>query len=166
MTAGLRCAPLDEADANTPVNTAMAHPKVITIHPLLLPLVLFSNTLAPSIVGASIAVLDMLTETTALRDKLEWNTKYFRNKMTEAGFDIKPGEHPIVPIMLYDAVLAQNFAARLLEEGVYVIGFFFPVVAKGQARIRVQLSAAHDQHHLDKAIAAFTKVGKELNVLK
>ena len=127
---------------------------------------LFSNTLAPSIVGASIAVLDMLTETTTLRDKLEWNTKYFRNKMTDAGFDIKPGEHPIVPIMLYDAVLAQTFASRLLEEGVYVIGFFFPVVAKGQARIRVQLSAAHDQHHLDKAINAFTKVGKELNVLK
>ena len=127
---------------------------------------LFSNTLAPSIVGASIAVLDMLTETTALRDKLESNTKYFRSKMTEAGFDIKPGEHPIVPIMLYDAVIAQNFAARLLDEGIYVIGFFFPVVAKGQARIRVQLSAAHEQKHLDKAITAFTKVGKELNVLK
>ena len=127
---------------------------------------LFSNTLAPSIVGASIAVLDMLTETTALRDKLEWNTKYFRTKMTEAGFDIKPGEHPIVPIMLYDAVIAQNFAARLLVEGIYVIGFFFPVVAKGQARIRVQLSAAHEQKHLDKAIAAFTKVAKELGVLK
>ena len=127
---------------------------------------LFSNTLAPSIVGGSIAVLDMLTQTTTLRDKLEFNTKYFRNKMTEAGFDIKPGDHPIVPIMLYDAVLAQNFAARLLEEGIYVIGFFFPVVAKGQARIRVQLSAAHDQKHLDKAIAAFTKVGKELGVLK
>src|SRR6185312_3236462 len=127
---------------------------------------LFSNTLAPSIVGASIAVLDMLTETTALRDKLEYNTKYFRKKMTEAGFDIKPGHHPIVPIMLYDAVLAQNFAAKLLEEGIYVIGFFFPVVAKGQARIRVQLSAAHEQKHLDKAIEAFTKVGKELGVLK
>jgi len=127
---------------------------------------LFSNTLAPSIVGASIAVLDMLTETTALRDKLESNTKYFRSKMTEAGFDIKPGEHPIVPIMLYDAVIAQNFAARLLDEGIYVIGFFFPVVAKGQARIRVQLSAAHEQKHLDKAVTAFTKVGKELNVLK
>ncbi len=126
---------------------------------------LFSNTLAPSITGASIAVLDMLTETTELRDKLEYNTKYFRNKMTEAGFDIKPGEHPIVPIMLYDAVVAQNFAAKLLEEGIYVIGFFFPVVAKGQARIRVQLSAAHQQHHLDKAIAAFTKVGKDLGVL-
>jgi len=127
---------------------------------------LFSNTLAPSITGASIAVLDMLTETTELRDKLEFNTKYFRSKMTEAGFDIKPGEHPIVPIMLYDAVLAQDFAAKLLEEGIYVIGFFFPVVAKGQARIRVQLSAAHEQHHLDKAIAAFTKVGKELGVVK
>ena len=127
---------------------------------------LFSNTVAPSIVGASIAVLDMLTETTELRDKLEFNTKYFRSKMTEAGFDIKPGDHPIVPIMLYDAVLAQNFAAKLLEEGIYVIGFFFPVVAKGQARIRVQLSAAHEQKHLDKAIAAFTKVGRELGVLK
>jgi len=127
---------------------------------------LFSNTLAPSIVGASIAVLDMLTETTELRDKLENNTKYFRKKMTEAGFDIKPGDHPIVPIMLYDAVLAQNFASKLLDEGIYVIGFFFPVVPKGQARIRVQLSAAHEQKHLDKAIAAFTKVGKELGVLK
>jgi len=127
---------------------------------------LFSNTLAPSIVGGSIAVLDMLTETTELRDKLESNTKYFRTKMTEAGFDIKPGDHPIVPIMLYDAVVAQNFAAKLLDEGVYVIGFFFPVVAKGQARIRVQLSAAHKQEHLDKAIAAFTKVGKELGVLR
>ncbi len=127
---------------------------------------LFSNTVAPSIVGASIAVLDMLTETTQLRDQLEHNTKYFRTKMTEAGFDIKPGEHPIVPIMLYDAVVAQNFAAKLLDEGVYVIGFFFPVVAKGLARIRVQLSAAHQQHHLDKAIAAFVKVGKELGVIK
>lgn len=127
---------------------------------------LFSNTLAPSITGASIAVLDMLTETTDLRDKLERNTKYFRTKMTEAGFAIKPGEHPIVPIMLYDAVLAQTFAARLLDEGIYVIGFFFPVVAKGQARIRVQLSAAHETHHLDKAIDAFTQIGKELGVLK
>ena len=127
---------------------------------------LFSNTVAPSIVGASIAVLDMLSETTELRDKLEYNTKYFRTKMTEAGFDIKPGDHPIVPIMLYDAAIAQNFAAKLLEEGIYVIGFFFPVVAKGQARIRVQLSAAHEQKHLDKAIDAFTKVGKELGVLK
>jgi glycine C-acetyltransferase len=127
---------------------------------------LFSNTLAPSITGASIAVVDMLSETTELRDKLEYNTKYFRTKMTEAGFDIRPGQHPIVPIMLYDAVVAQNFAARLLEEDIYVIGFFYPVVAKGQARIRVQLSAAHEQHHLDKAIAAFGKVGKELGVLK
>lgn len=127
---------------------------------------LFSNTLAPSIVGASIAVFDMLSQTTELRDKLENNTKYFREKMTEAGFDIKPGEHPIVPIMLYDAVLSQKFAARLLEEGIYVIGFFFPVVAKGQARIRVQISAAHTQQHLDKAIEAFKKVGKELGVLK
>jgi glycine C-acetyltransferase len=127
---------------------------------------LFSNTVAPSIVGASIAVLDMLTETTELRDKLEYNTKYFRSKMTEAGFDIKPGDHPIVPIMLYDAVLAQTMAANLLEEGIYVIGFFFPVVAKGQARIRVQLSAAHEQRHLDKAIAAFTKIGEKLGVLK
>jgi glycine C-acetyltransferase len=127
---------------------------------------LFSNTLAPSITGASIAVLDMLSETTTLRDKLESNTKYFRSKITEAGFDIKPGEHPIVPIMLYDAVLAQKFAAQILEEGIYVIGFFYPVVAKGNARIRVQLSAAHDQQHLDKAIAAFTKVGKGLGVVK
>jgi glycine C-acetyltransferase len=108
----------------------------------------------------------MLSETTELRDKLEFNTKYFRTKMTDAGFDIKQGEHPIVPIMLYDAVLAQKFAARLLDEGIYVIGFFFPVVAKGQARIRVQLSAAHELKHLDTAIAAFTKVGKELGVLK
>ncbi|HEV2832490.1 MAG TPA: glycine C-acetyltransferase [Hanamia sp.] len=127
---------------------------------------LFSNTVAPSIVGASIAVFDMLSETTDLRDKLENNTKYFREKMTAAGFDIKPGDHPIVPIMLYEAVLAQQFAARLLEEGIYAIGFFFPVVAKGQARIRVQISAAHEQKHLDKAIEAFTKVGKELGVLK
>ncbi|MEY4892711.1 MAG: glycine C-acetyltransferase [Bacteroidota bacterium] len=127
---------------------------------------LFSNTLAPSIVGASIAVLDMLTETTDLRDKLEGNTIYFRKKMTEAGFDIKPGDHPIVPIMLYDAVLAQTMAARLLEEGIYVIGFFYPVVAKGQARIRVQLSAAHEQEQLERAIAAFVKVGKELGVVK
>jgi glycine C-acetyltransferase len=126
---------------------------------------LFSNSLAPSIVGASIAVLDLLSETTQLRDKLEFNTQYFRRRMTEAGFDIKPGDHPIVPIMLYDAVVAQNFAARLLEEDIYVIGFFYPVVAKGLARIRVQLSAAHDQHHLDKAIAAFSKIGKELGVL-
>ncbi|MBV7528856.1 glycine C-acetyltransferase [Chitinophaga sp. sic0106] len=127
---------------------------------------LFSNSVAPSIVGASIAVLDMLSETTDLRDKLEYNTKYFRSKMTEAGFDIKPGDHPIVPVMLYDAPLSQQFADKLLKEGIYVIGFFFPVVPKGQARIRVQLSAAHEQEHLDKAIAAFTKVGKELGVIK
>ena len=126
---------------------------------------LFSNTVAPGIVGGSIAVLDMLGETTALRDKLEWNTKYFRDKMTAAGFDIKPGDHPIVPIMLYDAVLAQTMASQLLEEGIYVIGFFFPVVPKEQARIRVQISAAHEQHHLDKAIAAFVKTGKTLGVL-
>jgi glycine C-acetyltransferase len=126
---------------------------------------LFSNTVAPSIVGTSIAVLDMLSETTELRDKLAANTEYFRKEMTAVGFDIKPGEHPIVPIMLYDAVLAQNFAGKLLEEGIYVIGFFFPVVAKGQARIRVQLSAAHNMDHLNKAIRAFTKVGRELGVL-
>ena len=127
---------------------------------------LFSNTLAPSIVGASLEVFNMLSETTALRDKLEQNTKYFRTEMTKAGFDIKPGEHPIVPIMLYDAPLAQQFADKLLEKGIYVIGFFFPVVAKGKARIRVQLSAGHEKHHLDKAIQAFTQVGKELSVLK
>ncbi|HNP47540.1 MAG TPA: glycine C-acetyltransferase [Bacteroidia bacterium] len=127
---------------------------------------LFSNSLAPSIVGASIAVIDMLSETTALRDKLWENTAYFRKKITEAGFDIKPGEHPIVPIMLYEAKLAQEFAAKLMDEGIYVIGFFYPVVAKGNARIRVQISAAHDREHLDKAIAAFTKIGKELGVLK
>jgi glycine C-acetyltransferase len=126
---------------------------------------LFSNTVAPSIVGASIAVLDMLSETTELRDKLEYNTKYFREKISEAGFDITPGEHPIVPIMLYDANVAQEMATKMLEEGVYVVGFYFPVVPKGKARIRVQLSAAHEQHHLDKAIAAFTKVGKEMGVI-
>jgi glycine C-acetyltransferase len=127
---------------------------------------LFSNTLAPAIVGASIAVLDMLSQTTGLRDKLMANAKYFRDRMTAAGFDIKPGEHPIVPIMLYDAKLSQVMAERLLEEGIYVIGFYYPVVAKGQARIRVQVSAAHERHHLDKAIAAFAKVGRELGVLK
>ena len=127
---------------------------------------LFSNTLAPAITGASIAVLDLLSETTELRDKLESNTQYFRTKITEAGFDIKPVTHPIVPIMLYDSVLAANFATKLLDEGIYVIGFFYPVVPKGQARIRVQISAGHEQHHLDKAIAAFTKVGKELGVIK
>jgi glycine C-acetyltransferase len=127
---------------------------------------LFSNTLAPSIVGASIAVLDMLTKTTALRDKLWDNAKYFRTHIEAAGFDVKPGEHAIIPIMLYDAKLSQDFAAKLLEEGIYVIGFYFPVVPKGQARIRVQMSAGHDREHLDKAIAAFTKVGKELGVIK
>lgn len=126
---------------------------------------LFSNTLAPSIVGASLAVLDLLEESTELRDKVHANTKYFREQMTAAGFDIKPGEHPIVPIMLYDAVLAQKMAARLLEKGVYVIGFFYPVVPQGKARIRTQISAGHERHHLDKAIAAFTEVGRELGVI-
>jgi glycine C-acetyltransferase len=127
---------------------------------------LFSNSLAPSIVGASLAVLDLLSSTTQLRDKLWENTAYFREQMTKAGFDIKPGTHPIVPIMLYEARLAQDFASRLLDEGIYVIGFFYPVVAKGNARIRVQLSAGHEKHHLDKAIGAFSKVGQELGVLK
>lgn len=127
---------------------------------------LFSNTLAPSITGASIAVLEMLRQTTELRDKLEANTRYFREKITEAGFDIKPGVHPIVPVMLYEATLAQEFAAKMLEEGIYVIGFYYPIVPQGKARIRVQLSAAHERAHLDKAIAAFTKVGKELGVIK
>ncbi len=127
---------------------------------------LFSNTLAPNIVGASIAVLDMLSETTELRDRLEKNTTYFREQITAAGFDIKPGIHPIVPIMLYDAVLAQKMAASMLEEGIYVVGFFFPVVAKGNARIRVQISAGHSREDLDAAIAAFTKVGKELGVIQ
>ena len=126
---------------------------------------LFSNTLAPSIVGASIVVLDMLSETTELRDKLEYNTTYFREKMTGAGFDITPGVHPIVPLMLYDANIAQEMAAKMLEEGIFVVGFYFPVVPKGKARIRVQLSAGHEQHHLDKAIAAFVKVGKEMGVI-
>lgn len=126
---------------------------------------LFSNTLAPSIVGASIKVLDILSSSTALRDKLEDNTAYFRKEMTAAGFDILPGEHPIVPIMLYDAKLAQEFAAKLLDEGIYVIGFFYPVVPQGKARIRVQISAGHDQHHLEQAVAAFTKVGRELGVI-
>lgn len=127
---------------------------------------LFSNSLAPSIVGASIAVMDILNETTRLRDKVMNNALYFREKMTRAGFDIRPGIHPICPIMLYDAPLAQQFAEELLKEGIYVIGFFYPVVPKDQARIRVQLSAAHEKHHLDKAIAAFTKVGEALKVLK
>jgi len=127
---------------------------------------LFSNSLAPAIVGASLKVLELLSETTELRDKLEENTNYFREKMTEAGFDIKPGIHPIVPIMLYDAKLSQDMAAKLLDEGIYVIGFFYPVVAKDKARIRVQLSAAHSREDLDKCITAFVKVGKELNVIK
>jgi glycine C-acetyltransferase len=126
---------------------------------------LFSNSLAPSIVGAGIQVIDMLSETTELRDKLEDNTKYFRAKMTEAGFDIKEGTHPIVPVMIYDAAKSQIMADKLLEEGIYVIGFFYPVVPKGQARIRVQVSAAHDREHLDKAINAFTKVGKEIGLI-
>ena len=127
---------------------------------------LFSNTLAPSITGASIAVFDLLSQTTELRDQLESNTQYFREKITAAGFDIKPGTHPIVPIMLYDAVVSQTMAEKLLEKGIYVIGFYYPVVAKGQARIRVQISAAHTRAHLDKAIKAFTEVGKELGVIK
>ena len=127
---------------------------------------LFSNTVAPSIVGASIKVLELLTASTYLRDKLENNTRFFRTEMTKAGFDIIPGEHPIVPIMLYDAVLAQEMASRLLFEGIYVVGFFYPVVPKGKARIRVQISAAHEQSHLEKAISSFTKIGKELGVIK
>ncbi|RAK02661.1 2-amino-3-ketobutyrate coenzyme A ligase [Larkinella arboricola] len=126
---------------------------------------LFSNTLAPAIVGASLKVLEILQSSTALRDKLEANTRYFREAMTAAGFDILPGEHPIVPIMLYDAPLAQEFAARLLEEGIYVIGFFYPVVPKGKARIRVQISAGHEPEHLEKAVTAFTKIGRELGVI-
>jgi glycine C-acetyltransferase len=127
---------------------------------------LFSNTLAPSITGASIAVFDLLSQTTELRDTLEANTTYFREKITAAGFDIKPGTHPIVPIMLYDAVVSQKMAEKLLEKGIYVIGFYYPVVAKGQARIRVQISAAHTRAHLDQAIQAFIEVGKELDVIK
>ena len=126
---------------------------------------LFSNSLAPSIVGAALKVIDLLSETTNLKDKLEENTSYFRAKMTDAGFDIKKGSHPIVPVMLYDAKLAQQMSEKLLNEGIYVIGFFFPVVAKDQARIRVQISAAHSRENLDKAIAAFTKIGKELKVI-
>jgi glycine C-acetyltransferase len=127
---------------------------------------LFSNSLMPSIAGAAVEVINMLGETTELRDRLEENTAYFRKEMTERGFDIKPGTHAIVPIMLYDAPLAQQFAQKLLAEGIYVIGFFFPVVPKGQARIRVQLSAGHTREHLDKAIEAFSKIGEELGVLK
>lgn len=126
---------------------------------------LFSNTLAPSIVGASIKVLDLLSSTTSLRDRLETNTKYFRNAMTQAGFNILPGEHPIVPVMLYDAPLAQKMAAELLKEGIYVVGFFYPVVPQGKARIRVQISAGHTQDHLEKCVAAFTKIGKQLQVI-
>ncbi|HMX42063.1 MAG TPA: glycine C-acetyltransferase, partial [Saprospiraceae bacterium] len=125
---------------------------------------LFSNTVAPSIVGASIEVMDLLSGSTALRDKLERNTQWFRKAMTQAGFDIIPGDHPITPIMLYDAKLAQEFARALLAEGIYVIGFFYPVVPQGKARIRVQISAAHEMEHLEKAVAAFTKVGKALGV--
>ncbi len=127
---------------------------------------LFSNTLAPSITGASIAVFDLLSQTTTLRDTLEDNTQYFREKITAAGFDIKPGTHPIVPIMLYDAVVSQKMAEKLLEKGIYVIGFYYPVVPKGQARIRVQISAAHTRAHLDHAIEAFIQVGKELGVIQ
>ncbi|MEM7549032.1 MAG: glycine C-acetyltransferase [Bacteroidota bacterium] len=126
---------------------------------------LFSNTLAPSIVGASIAVIDMLSETTELRDKLEENTRYFRKSIEQVGFDVKPGEHPIVPVMLYDAPLSQKFAEKLLDEGIYVIGFYYPVVPKGEARIRVQISAVHEKEHLDAAISAFKKVGRELGVI-
>jgi len=127
---------------------------------------LFSNTLAPSITGASLAVLELLSETTELRDTLEKNTRYFREKMEAVGFDLKPGEHAIVPIMLYDAVLSQKMAEKLLERGIYVIGFYYPVVPKGQARIRVQISAGHQQQHLDQAIEAFISVGKELGVIQ
>jgi glycine C-acetyltransferase len=127
---------------------------------------LFSNSLAPSIVGASLAVLDMLDESTALRDQLEWNVKYFKDGLRRIGLDFKDGESAIVPVMLYDAKLSQTFADEMLKEGIYVIGFFFPVVPKEQARIRVQLSAAHKQEHLDTAIAAFEKVGKKLGVIK
>jgi glycine C-acetyltransferase len=126
---------------------------------------LFSNTLPPALVAASIRVFDIISASTELRDRLEQNTRYFRSAMSKAGFDIKPGEHPIVPVMLYEAPLAQEFAARLLKEGIYVIGFFFPVVPKGEARIRVQLSAAHERKHLDCAINAFVKIGEELNVI-
>jgi glycine C-acetyltransferase len=127
---------------------------------------LFSNSLAPSIVGAANKVFDLLNATTQLRDKLENNTKYFKEEIIKAGFDIKKGDSPIIPIMLYDAKLSQDFANSLLKKGVYAIGFFYPVVAKGQARIRVQISAAHEKHHLDKALDAFISTGKELGVIK
>ena len=126
---------------------------------------LFSNTLPPPLVAAAIRVFEMLSSTTELRDRLEENTRYFRSAMSETGFDIKPGQHPIVPVMLYDAPLAQEFAARLLAEGIYVIGFFYPVVPQGEARIRVQVSAAHEKEHLDRAVEAFAKIGRELDVL-
>jgi glycine C-acetyltransferase len=126
---------------------------------------LFSNTLPPPLVAAGIRVFEMLSSTTSLRDRLEENTRYFRSAMSETGFDIKPGVHPIVPVMLYDAPLAQEFAARLLDQGIYVIGFFYPVVPQGEARIRVQISAAHDKTHLDRAVQAFTSVGRELGIL-
>jgi glycine C-acetyltransferase len=127
---------------------------------------LFSNSLPPMVVGAAIAVFDLLSETTELRDRLEQNTRYFRQRMSQVGFDIKPGDHPIVPIMLYDAVLAHRFADRMLQEGIYVVGFSYPVVPRGQARIRVQISAAHTREHLDRAVEAFVKVGRELGVLR
>jgi glycine C-acetyltransferase len=127
---------------------------------------LFSNTLPPPIAASALKVVEMISQTTALRDKLERNTTYFREKITKAGFQIRPGTHPIVPIMLFDAKIAQEMASRLLDEGIYVIGFFFPVVPQGQARIRVQISAAHEVEHLDRAIAAFSKVGKEMGVVK
>lgn len=127
---------------------------------------LFSNSLAPAIVGGSLAVLELLSSTTELRDRLEWNTQYFREEMTKAGFEIRPGVHPIVPVMLYEATLAQEFAAKMLEKGIYVIGFYYPVVAKGAARIRVQLSAEHTQEQIDRAINAFVEVGRDLGVLK
>ena len=126
---------------------------------------LFSNSLAPVVAAATVKVIDLLSATTERRDKLEANTKYFREKMTAAGFDIVPGDHPIVPIMLYNAKLAQDMAKDLYFEGIYVSGFFYPVVPKGQARIRVQLSAGHEQEHLEKAIAAFTKIGQKYEIL-
>jgi len=126
---------------------------------------LFSNSLAPAIVGASLKVFEMISNDTTLRDKLEWNTNYFKEGMTKAGFDIVKGDSAIVPVMLYDAKLSQDMANMLLEEGIYVIGFFYPVVAKGKARIRVQLSAAHTKEHLEKALNAFIKVGKALKVI-
>jgi len=126
---------------------------------------LFSNSLAPAIVGASIKVFDLLANNTTLRDKLEWNTNYFKKGLKDAGFDIVNGDSAIVPVMLYDAKLSQNMATLLLDEGIYVIGFFFPVVPKEKARIRVQLSAAHEKEHLDKAINAFIKIGKRLEII-